>query len=43
MLLMHCTKVPFKPEHSYDTALEPDSKFLTIVEELREWKEHYKK
>jgi len=40
---MHCVKVPVEQEHSYDTTLEQDSKFLTIVEELRSWKEHHKK
>ena len=43
LLLMHCVKIPFEPEHSYDAAPEPDSRFLAIVEELRTWKEQHKK
>jgi len=40
---VHCLKVHFKPEHTYDTALEYNSSFLSIVKELSEWKEHHKK
>jgi len=40
---VHCDKIQSKPEDTYDTALQYDSSYLSIVEELRVWKEEHKK
>ena len=43
VLCASCDKVPFKPEHTYDTALQNECSYTSIVEELRAWKEQHKK
>ena len=43
MLCAFCDKVPVKPGHTYDTALQNECSYTSIVEELRAWKEYHKK
>jgi len=40
---MHCDNIQVKPEPIYDSALQYDSGYMSIVEELRVWKEQHRK